>query len=266
VTAALTGLADERAAEVRRALARVDDPELDEPVTDLRFVERLEIDAAGHVTIGFRLPTYWCAANFAFMMADDMRREVSALPWVSRVDVVLGEHMYAETINQGIAAGLDFRQAFGGDADGDLQNLRRAFRIKAFQRRQEALLRHLLAAGHAPDAVADLTLAALDVLDLSPDGCTLRRRYLDRREVCAGPGETRAFVDIAGAALDAAGLATYLRTLARTGVNAEFNGMLCRSLLAARFDEPMDALAAEPTLRDFVVQAARTQRQLGTQA
>ena len=70
------GRASEREADVRRALARVDDPELDEPVTDLRFIERVEIDAAGAVSIGFRLPTYWCAANFAFLMADDMRREV----------------------------------------------------------------------------------------------------------------------------------------------------------------------------------------------
>ena len=69
----------EREAAVRQALDRVTDPELDEPVTDLRFIERLTIEQDGGVAIGFRLPTYWCAANFAFLMADDMRRAVGAL-------------------------------------------------------------------------------------------------------------------------------------------------------------------------------------------
>jgi hypothetical protein len=44
-------------------------------VTDLRFIEHLTVDQDGTVSIGFRLPTYWCAANFAFLMAGDMQRE-----------------------------------------------------------------------------------------------------------------------------------------------------------------------------------------------
>ena len=65
----------EREAQVRLALDRVTDPELDEPVTDLRFIEHLTVGPNGTVSIGFRLPTYWCAANFAFLMAADMQRE-----------------------------------------------------------------------------------------------------------------------------------------------------------------------------------------------
>lgn len=92
-----------RATEVWCRLAGVDDPELDEPVTDLGFVTGVEVSAEGDVRVGFRLPTYWCAANFAFLMADDMRSAVCALPWVRSVRVELGEHMYAETINRGVA-------------------------------------------------------------------------------------------------------------------------------------------------------------------
>jgi metal-sulfur cluster biosynthetic enzyme len=246
----------ERVAEVRRALARVDDPELDEPVTDLRFIERLEIGDDGAVAIGFRLPTYWCAANFAFLMADDMRREVAALPWVSRVEVTLGEHMYADKINHGISAGLSFREAFGSEAGGELHELRRTFLVKAFQRRQEALLRHLRAEGFAPELLAALTLADLDGLDLSEEGARLRQRYLDRRDVCAAPDEALAFVDAHGGALNAAEMPAYLRTLGRVGINAEFNGVLCRGLLAARFGEPVSEPGTEPTLRDFVARAA----------
>jgi metal-sulfur cluster biosynthetic enzyme len=130
-----------REAAVRQALDRVTDPELDEPVTDLRFIERLTIDHDGSVSIGFRLPTYWCAANFAFLMADDMRRVVAALPWVRNVRVTLGEHMYADKINHGLDHELSFQATFGADASAELDELRRTFLVKAFQRRQEALLR-----------------------------------------------------------------------------------------------------------------------------
>ena len=38
-------------------LATVTDPELDEPVTDLGFVEEVTVGADGAVSIDFRLPT-----------------------------------------------------------------------------------------------------------------------------------------------------------------------------------------------------------------
>jgi metal-sulfur cluster biosynthetic enzyme len=101
----------EREAEVRLALDRVTDPELDEPVTDLRFIERLTVDPDGIVSIGFRLPTYWCAANFAFLMAADMQREVATLPWVRQVKVTLGEHMYAEKSTTAWQTGYPSRPA-----------------------------------------------------------------------------------------------------------------------------------------------------------
>ena len=66
-----------REAEVLARLAAVTDPELDEPVTALGFVERVAVAADGTVTVDFRLPTFWCAANFAYMMAEDMRDAVS---------------------------------------------------------------------------------------------------------------------------------------------------------------------------------------------
>ena len=56
----------------------------------LNFVTKADVDPENRVHIEFRLPTYWCAANFSFLMADDMRRAVSALDWVEGVSVVLG--------------------------------------------------------------------------------------------------------------------------------------------------------------------------------
>src|SRR5690606_9064837 len=60
-------LADQLA-EVWARLDRVTDPELDDPITDMGFVEAVSVTGA-EVSITFRLPTYWCSPNFAFLMA-----------------------------------------------------------------------------------------------------------------------------------------------------------------------------------------------------
>ncbi len=237
-----------RVSEVLARLDRVSDPELDESVTSLGFVTGVSVSDAGRVEIGFRLPTYWCAANFAFLMADDMRTEVGQLPWVTSVGVELGEHMYADTINTAMTRGQSFQEAFAAEADGDLDSLRRVFLVKAFQRRQMALLDHLLAAGHSPDALVALTIAELRSQH-SDTGAQLLKRYLDRRGIVGPDGpDAPAFVDEHGRTIAAADFPAHRRTLRRVSVSVEFNGALCRGLLAARFDEP----EGEPTLLDFV--------------
>src|ERR1700734_562276 len=226
-----------RKAEVWRRLETVTAPELDEPVTALEFVTRADVDANNCVHIELRLPTYWCAANFSFLMADDMRSAVKELPWVVDVSIVLGEHMYADRINAGLAKGLSFQETFGAEADGSLDELRRTFLVKAFQRRQAALLNHLLGVGHLPATIVELTLAELDDLPVDNEGGKLVRRYLERRAVIGSPrADALAFVNAEGARLQAADLLAYLSGLRRVGVNAEFNSALCRGLLSVRFD------------------------------
>ena len=227
----------DREAEIWACLQGVTDPELDESVTELNFVTRADVDPENRVHIEFRLPTYWCAANFSFLMADDMRCAVSALDWVKDVSIVLGEHMYADKINAGLAKGLSFQETFGTEADGSLDDLRQTFLVKAFQRRQVALLNHLLGVGHSPETIVALTLMELGCLPVDDDGEKLVRRYLERRAV-VGPlrVDEPAFVDAEGARLKTDGFAAYVSGLRRVGVNAEFNGALCRGLLSVRFD------------------------------
>jgi metal-sulfur cluster biosynthetic enzyme len=225
----------DRTAEVWARLQSVIDPELDESVTELGFVTSVEVDAGGHVRIDFRLPTYWCAANFAFLMADDMRIAVAALPWVTKVTVGLGEHMYADEINRGVAAGLSFQATFGDEASGELEEVRRTFMVKAFQRRQEALLTYLLDGGHEPAALLHLSIVELAALPCDSAGHRLVERYLERRPVVGSGAHELAFVDHDGASLDAGQIHAYLRALRRIGVNAEFNSAMCRGLLATRY-------------------------------
>ena len=170
-------------------------------------------------------------------MADDMRKAVKELPWVAEVSIVLGEHMYADKINAGLARGLSFQETFGAEADGDLDELRRTFLLKAFQRRQAALLAHLMEAVRDAAELVEMTLSELVDLEISEAGARLRTRYLERCPTVSGPLATsRAFVDADGDPLQAETLSAYVRTLRRVDVNAEFNSALCRGLLHARFD------------------------------
>jgi metal-sulfur cluster biosynthetic enzyme len=226
-----------RTSEIWDRLHHVTDPELDESVTDLGFVTSVEVDAMDRVHIQFRLPTYWCAANFAFMMADDMRSAVTALPWVRGVRVVLGEHMYADKINRGIEQGLSFQETFGSEATGDLGEVRRTFLLKAFQRRQEAVLNHLMAQGYRPEQLVNMILAELQALPVDEEAQGLVRRYLDRRDIVgASSPSALAFMSAEGRCLQPEGFEVYVKSLRRVRVNAEFNGALCRGLLSARFD------------------------------
>lgn len=225
----------DRAGQVQACLATVMDPELDESVTELGFVTEVELIGDSEVRVSFRLPTYWCAANFAFLMADDMRTAVLTLPWVTDVQVHLGEHMYAEAINRGVAEGANFQTTFGADSQGDLESLRRTFLLKAFQRRQAALLDYLLGAGYTASQLVLLETAALAPLCPDAEGQNLNERYLARRAVAGGGKD--AFVNTEGQAILAEALPGYLRDLRRVSINAEFNGALCRGLQAVRYGE-----------------------------
>ena len=87
--------------KVLDALSGVRDPELDEPVTDLGFVSdlRLEDDT---VSVRLRLPTYFCAPNFAYLMVADAREAVLSVPGVRRASVMLDDHYASEELNTSV--------------------------------------------------------------------------------------------------------------------------------------------------------------------
>jgi metal-sulfur cluster biosynthetic enzyme len=234
---------------VRAALDRVTDPELDESVVELNFITSIDVTGAD-VAVIFRLPTYWCAANFSYLMASDMRDAVAALPWVENVSVVLDDHMFVEAINDGVAGQKDFAEAFPTEAQMELSAIRLNFGLKSFERRQEALLRHMLAAGFEPAVILQLTVDGLARMSLNEEGQKLRTRYLERRPLAGHL--PAAFVGRDGTEIVPETLTAYLRNVRRVGLNAEFNGALCRGLLAVRYGEAPPVLPAEPELIDFL--------------
>src|SRR5262249_31785749 len=105
------------------ALATVRDPELDRPSTPLGFVTSCTVSADGDAQVRLRLPTYFCAPNFAFLMVADAYDAVSGVPGVRRTEVVLEDHFASDAINGGVAAQAGFAASFDGEAVGELQGL-----------------------------------------------------------------------------------------------------------------------------------------------
>jgi len=126
----------EKEDQVYRMLEKVYDPELDQPLTELGFIDHIAIQDH-HVEVVFRLPTYWCSPNFAYIMAEDIRKYVSELEWVHSVKVHLLDHCASDEINHGATKGKSFNEVFRDLSDGDLDELRKTFEIKAYYARQE---------------------------------------------------------------------------------------------------------------------------------
>ena len=108
------------------ALDAVRDPELDEPITELGFVSSCTVSADGEAQVRLRLPTFFCAPNFAFLMVADAYDAVAGVEGVRRTEVVLDDHFASDAINTGIAARSGFAESFGSLAAGTSRNDSRA--------------------------------------------------------------------------------------------------------------------------------------------
>jgi metal-sulfur cluster biosynthetic enzyme len=217
-------------ARVLEALADVRDPELDESLTELGFVNEVTVDGDA-VTVSLRLPTYFCAPNFAFLMVDDARAAVQALDGAGEVRIALEDHFASSEINTAVREEQGFRGAFPDETEGGLASLRTLFYRKAFTVRQGRICEHLLAAGHALDE-----LAAMRLGDVPHDED--RARCVELRAALDLPAteESPAFLLANGRPLDAAGLDRHLRIARLIRVSLEGNAGLCRSLLQTRYD------------------------------
>lgn len=214
---------------VLAALAGVRDPELDEPLTELGFVASVAVDG-DRARIGLRLPTYFCAASFAFLMVADARAAALAVPGIEAAEVTLADHFAEEEINGAVAAGGSFEAAFPVEAGGGLDGLRALFARKALLVRQARLADALARAGVAP---AQLARWRVGDLPDTPEA----RAYLARRaelglDVSAG---APALVRADGAAVAPGELERHLRVARTVRVSVEGNAGLCRGLLATRY-------------------------------
>lgn len=219
------------AAQVWAALATVRDPELDQPVTELGFVAAAEVED-GRARVRLRLPTYFCAPNFAYLMVADAHDALLDVPGVSEVDVQLEDHFAAAEINEGVAAAAGFEGAFPAQATGELDELRTTFRRKAHLACLERACQKLIASGWHIEELAHVQLA--DLPD-SPERASLVRR---RAELGLSTEDSaRLFIDDDGSPVEAGQVAGRLRFAKAVRVSVDGNAAFCRGLLKTRYPE-----------------------------
>jgi metal-sulfur cluster biosynthetic enzyme len=219
------------AGAVWRALDTVHDPELDEPITDLRFVDSVEVDDDGAALVVLRLPTWFCAPNFTFLMVADAYDAVRAVDGVTSATIRLDDHFASDEINSGVAGGRGFAGSFPGMAEGELDQLRVTFWRKAHLAAQERVAGTLLRSGWRLDQLVDVRLG--DVLP-GPD----LERLVRRRADLGFPHGDRSplLLDDKGLPVDAVDLEAQLRMARTTRISIEGNAALCAGLLSVRYN------------------------------
>jgi metal-sulfur cluster biosynthetic enzyme len=215
------------------ALATVRDPELDEPITTLGFVASCVVSCDGQAVVRLRLPTYFCAPNFAFLMVADAYDAVTAVPGVTGAEVILEDHFASDVINQGVAAQAGFVKSFDGEAVAELGDLRAQFLRKAVMAGTDQVCRPLVAAGVTPAELQALTLGAVPA---TPEMSRLRQR----RQELGLPSDDSSplLVDPAtGDRIAETAVPLHLRKARVTRTGIEANTSICSGMFRVRYPD-----------------------------
>ncbi len=234
-------------------LDRVTDPELDRSIVELEYVDGIRIDG-GDVAVTLTLPTAWCSPAFAWMMATDARDELATLPAVSDVTVRLDDHMHAEEINRGVNERAAFEDVFG-DADDDIEAVRRTLDGKARLARQYRAVSALLDGGLDPEQIVGLVRDDVEI-DAEGDHARVRiddtlsicvrgepiERYLDKAVVTgvANAPDERLFATPEGDPIAESEFETVHRRGRLAATNMSGQGHVCANLADARIGSPSD--------------------------
>jgi metal-sulfur cluster biosynthetic enzyme len=212
------------------ALGTVLDPEIDEPITELDFVESCTVSEEGVAAVRLRLPTFFCAPNFSFLMVADAYDAVSAVPGVTRAEIALLDHHASDEINGGVAAQAGFMDTFTGEASEELDELRSIFLRKASLAGQDNVARPLVDAGATPEDLAGLTLGEV------PPSPQLNRLRARRSAVGLPAGDDAPLLlHPDGERVTTAQVPLHLRRARLTRVGIEANGEYCKQLLEKRY-------------------------------
>lgn len=218
-------------ADVWTALNTVRDPELDESIVVLSFVIGVTVDDAT-ASVTLRLPTYFCAPNFAYLMVSDAFDAVTAVAAGRRVSIRLEDHFASDEINGGVSEGAGFQGTFPGQARDELDELRLTFQRKAHTACLERASAQLIKKGWKME---DLGEAKLSDLPDTPVSQSLLRRRADLG-LPLEP-ERPMYVDAQGLPVGKPDLVSHLRMARATRVSIDGNSGLCRGLLATRYGD-----------------------------
>jgi metal-sulfur cluster biosynthetic enzyme len=226
----------------------VTDPELDESVVELEYVQSVEVELPT-ITVEFRLPTAWCSPAFAWMMADDMREACESIEGCERGRIRLTDHLHGEEITRGIEEGLAFEAVFE-DATEGVEAVRADLDGKARLARQYHAVESLLDAGCDPEQLAtldrgDVTFTGDDRVAVCLDGLAVfapaspLRRYVEKATDVgvATDADARLFATPEGEAIDPDGfdLVHQRARLAKTNMSGQ--GAVCDGLRQSRYGD-----------------------------
>jgi metal-sulfur cluster biosynthetic enzyme len=234
MTSALMG------SRILAALAEVRDPELDEPITTLGFVASAFVSDEGAAEVHLRLPTYFCAPNFAYLMVADAYDSVSALDDVRQTTVILDDHFASDAINEGVAARAGFVRSFDGEAVDELDQLRANFLRKAVMAGTDQVCRTL--------DLPPVELAGLRLGNLSESDALERLRR--RRKELGLPSDDNAHLLIdpaTGAPIGASEVPLHLRKARLTRTSLDANTGICRGMLRHRYSTDGEGEGEQPS-------------------
>lgn len=219
---------------VLRALDAVIDPELDEPITDLGFVHTVDVSPDGHLEVHLRLPTSFCAPNFAYLMASDAKDVLTALDWTRQVVVELDDHHDSDIINTGLAGDAGYRGTFGHEAEDGLDELRTTFQRKAHTAAMERCLTALLRVDPERDVAA---LGEVRLRDLPDDAATTSLVSHRRNVGLSTAPDDLVMVDHLGNGYSGDQVPLMLRRARSVRISIDGNAHFCRGLLRTRYPE-----------------------------
>lgn len=81
------------------AMARIIDPELGKPITDLKLIDKTIVNG-GSVELEFHLTAPFCPPVFALKIAADIKAGLLSVPGVTGAKVTLRGHYLAEAVNK----------------------------------------------------------------------------------------------------------------------------------------------------------------------
>ena len=89
---------DEQSA-IDSAMAKIIDPELGRPITDLKLIDKLTV-SGGSVDLEFHLTAPFCPPMFALKIASDIKAGLMSVPGVTDAKVTLRGHYLADAVNK----------------------------------------------------------------------------------------------------------------------------------------------------------------------
>jgi metal-sulfur cluster biosynthetic enzyme len=215
------------------ALATVRDPELDTPITAMGFVASCTVSCEGRAVVRLRLPTFYCAPNFSYLMAADAYDALMGVPGVTAAEVILEDHFAADEINAGVAAQAGFVASFNGEAVAELGELRAHFLRKAVLAGTHQVCRPLVDAGVTPGELVALTLGATPA---SPELDRLRARRSELG-LPAGNDAWLLLDPTTGERIPEPGVPLHLRKARVTQAGIDANTSICSGMFKARYPD-----------------------------